>query len=583
MKRYFLYSLLLAGALAGCSGDELEGQGSALPEGEYPLRLSAEVGELQTRAGGKDTWASGDAVGIRKEGEDRVARYVIGENNALNPATPNQTLYWRTTDPATIKAWCPYEAQTNVYIDDQSKGYAAFDFLYAEGEGSYNQPTTLLFKHQMAKVEYTLVRGDGITYTDLVTATVKVYGEIRASFTEGILAAADQRDGEITSYKDGTSGSAVVVPQDMTGEPLLKVSINGNNYIYTPETEEAGNLVAGMRNTYRITVHKDRIEVSSVSGAWNDQETTSDAKEAVYRVYMPEGHGQALTYSSNVNSSTLSEGYLEVTSNSFTISYNMTSTNCMMGFTVAEDLATMTRTLSGGPGSYTYTFSYSGLHEDITLAYALYAEVGDYYYSDNTWLPYLDGAKTCIGIVFKSGAGSEDNAANYENKLADNTIHGYVVALRDAAEGTGVWGVRGTNIGELPDESSFTDKYNGYTNTNIVCGLNDYGQYWAFQQVDTYQNTVATPANSSGWYLPSIGQLQDIYNLPGRATLFTSAGGTDFKASENEGRYWSSTEKNHTDAWYYRFDGNGASSFGKNYDYTNRWCNPSYIRAVLTF
>ena len=574
MKRYFLYSLLLAGALAGCSGDELEGQGSALPEGEYPLRLSAEVDELQTRAGGKDTWASGDAVGIRKEGEDRVARYVIGENNALNPATPNQTLYWRTTDPATIKAWYPYEAQTNVYIDDQSKGYAAFDFLYAEGEGSYNQPTTLLFKHQMAKVEYTLVCGDGITYTDLVTATVKVYGEIRASFTEGILAAADQRDGEITSYKDGTSGSAVVVPQDMTGEPLLKVSINGNNYIYTPETEEAGNLVAGMRNTYRITVHKDRIEVASVSGAWTDNVNEGNAAEAEnYRVYLPEGHGRTLTYSSNV---TDKGTYLEVKGNSFTLSYTVTGQNWVKGFPIVEGLGKEECTLSGN----NYTFTYSSLRSDVRLAYEDYIKLGDYYYSDGALSSDYNTDKTCIGIVFKIGAGEGDVVSNYGNKLT--VIHGYVVALQDAHTDTGVWGTRGTDIQQLPNESSFTGKYNGYTNTNIVRGLGDYSQYWAFQQVAAYPTA---PTNSSGWYLPSIGQLQDIYNLSDRATLFTSAGGADFKTSD-EGRYWSSTEEKDTDAWYYQFNGSGANSYGKDYyilDGEKVWCNPSYVRAVLTF
>ena len=567
MKRYFLYSLLLAGALAGCSGDELEGQGSALPEGEYPLRLSAEVGELQTRAGGKDTWASGDAVGIRKEGEDRVARYVIGENNALNPATPNQTLYWRTTDPATIKAWYPYEAQTNVYIDDQSKGYAAFDFLYAEGEGSYNQPTTLLFKHQMAKVEYTLVRGDGITYTDLVTATVKVYGEIRASFTEGILAAADQRDGEITSYKDGTSGSAVVVPQDMTGKPLLKVSTGGNDYIYTPETETAGKLEAGKRNTYNITVHKDRIEVSSVSGAWTDSKDEGNAAEPKnYRVYLPEGHGQALTYSSNVTPQTQGT-YLEVEGTSFSISYSVTSANYTKGFTVAKGTGTMNRT--GSADNATYTFTYTGLQEDITLDYTSYLQVGDYYYSDNTWCPYLDGNKTCIGVVFKVGVGKDDDAANYGDKLVDNTIHGYVVALQDASTNAVVWGpVRSNLFNEIVPNA-----YNGYTNTNFIRGSRDYDQHAAFKAACEY--TSSAPGNSSGWYLPSSLQLEDIYNLPDRTSRLTSAGGADFLPQ----KYWAANNLLGSDNFYaghyYHF---GDDAFG--YEPKD---NLNYVRAVLTF
>ena len=573
MKRYFLYSLLLAGALAGCSGDELEGQGSALPEGEYPLRLSAEVGELQTRAGGKETWTNGDAVGIRK-GEDEVAQYVISSDGAsLNPATQDQTLYWRTTDPATIKAWYPYEAQTNVYIDDQSKGYAAFDFLYAEGEGSYNQPTTLHFKHQMAKVEYTLVKGDGMTDAEWQAVTVKVYGYTKASFTEGTVAAADQTNGKITP-NGTTSGSAIVVPQDMTGKPLLKVSTGGNDYIYTPETETAGKLEAGKRNTYNITVHKDRIEVASVSGAWTDNVNEGNAAEAEnYRVYLPEGHGRTLTYSSNV---TDKGTYLEVKGNSFTLSYTVTGQNWVKGFPIVEGLGKEECTLSGN----NYTFTYSSLRSDVRLAYEDYIKLGDYYYSDGALSSDYNTDKTCIGIVFKIGAGEGDVVSNYGNKLT--VIHGYVVALQDAHTDTGVWGTRGTDIQQLPNESSFTGKYNGYTNTNIVRGLGDYSQYWAFQQVAAYPTA---PTNSSGWYLPSIGQLQDIYNLSDRATLFTSAGGADFKTSD-EGRYWSSTEEKDTDAWYYQFNGSGANSYGKDYyilDGEKVWCNPSYVRAVLTF
>ena len=425
----------------------------------------------------------------------------------------------------------------------------------------------------MAKVEYTLVKGDGMTDAEWQAVTVKVYGYTKASFTEDTVAAADQTNGKITP-NGTTSGSAIVVPQDMTGKPLLKVSTGGNDYIYTPETETAGKLEAGKRNTYNITVHKDRIEVASVSGAWTDNVNEGNAAEAEnYRVYLPEGHGRTLTYSSNV---TDKGTYLEVKGNSFTLSYTVTGQNWVKGFPIVEGLGKEECTLSGN----NYTFTYSSLRSDVRLAYEDYIKLGDYYYSDGALSSDYNTDKTCIGIVFKIGAGEGDVVSNYGNKLT--VIHGYVVALQDAHTDTGVWGTRGTDIQQLPNESSFTGKYNGYTNTNIVRGLGDYSQYWAFQQVAAYPTA---PTNSSGWYLPSIGQLQDIYNLSDRATLFTSAGGADFKTSD-EGRYWSSTEEKDTDAWYYQFNGSGANSYGKDYyilDGEKVWCNPSYVRAVLTF
>ena len=51
------------------------------------------------------------------------------------------------------------------------------------------------------------------------------------------MAAADDTDGEIAVHADGTCGEAIVVPQDMTGKTLFKVSINGSELSFIPDTD----------------------------------------------------------------------------------------------------------------------------------------------------------------------------------------------------------------------------------------------------------------------------------------------------------------------------------------------------------
>ena len=45
-------------------------------------------------------------------------------------------------------------------------------------------------------------------------------------------------------------------PQDMTGKPLIRISIGSNDFTHTPETEAAGKFgfFGGKRYAYTITV-----------------------------------------------------------------------------------------------------------------------------------------------------------------------------------------------------------------------------------------------------------------------------------------------------------------------------------------
>lgn len=603
---FLLPALALSGMLASCSQEELPATdvGTPLPEGKYLLVLTASVGEMQTRSAGKDTWTENDPIGVRiGDAGAKVGKYLVKSDESTQPASERDALYWQNTASADITAWYPYEAQTNVDISDQRGGYTNFDFLRAEIEADYKtQGIELQFKHQMAKVKYTLIHGEGMDEAALQNADVAISGYTKATFSEGVLTSSESENGWITPTTDG---EALLVPQGMSGKPFIKVSImvdgTSRDFVYTPE-DGAANLESGYAYTYTITVKRTGIEVNAMCGEWSDNEENGDAEEATFSLYLhhdtsvPNTSGFEVT---DENGTVLiaNNNVYSTQSSTVHISLSVNEGYCLKTFIARVVGGICQQNYSFDADTRTYVYTLHDIRSDLYFD-PLVAEaeknagsvsepnIGDYYYVDGTWSSELQ--KPCIGIVFKVESGTGDDASNYGDKLADKKIHGYVVALQDAHEAVGIWGIRNQDVGNLPNEESFTDKYNGYANTQTVKALPEFNevdlanplskdQYWAFKAASDY--AANAPANSSGWYLPSIGQLQDIYNLSNRAELLTKAGGTDFKTSENDGRYWSSTEYNGSDAWYYRFNGNGSERYAKGVEY-QRYC---YVRAVLTF
>ena len=523
-------TLLLCMGFASCSQDDMQQTGGTpLPEGKYPLSLTATVGTPQTRAGGKDEWQGGEEIAVSIG--NYTGKYTMDANGKATAA--GAPYYWQNTTPATVSAWFPCDAQTNVDISDQSQGYAAFDFLYAETEGSYAAPVQLTFSHQMAKVSYTLVKGQGITDTELTAATVTLLGDKSVTVSGGkITAAPTSQTEEIKPCHDAAAhtGSAVVVPQNMTGKPLIKVSLSGSDFIYTPSSEDAGNLQAGWQYSYTITVKANGIEVTAARGG----EWIGDGSENV----------------------------------GITITYDGTETE---------------------------------------------VKTGDYYYADGTWSDgglrklYPDGTmewatttpqpvsdKTCIGIVFHVGQHPADQSDYTSTGIGRAQCHGYVVALEDATSYHCMWGSYGKELGCCPTDGSgnkLNNKDNpdidwsGYAWTqNIITtaggkdklnAIEEAGYPATWYAVVSYETGCNAPSNSSGWFLPSIGQMWKIYK--NRSTLFASKSvATDLKTD----KYWSSSE-------HYSRPAEGALCVRVGSDYVTAeyksYGSSCTVRAILAF
>lgn len=489
--------MLICGVLASCSSEDEST--APLPDGKYPLQLTAEVAQPQTRAGGKDAWTGGEEIRVSLEGVFGNKTYVMDASGNASPKDADNAFYWKNTDEARVSAWTP-DIESETDISDQSGGYAAFDVLYASAIGRYDQAINLRFIHRMAKIEVILKASEGITEEELEGATVTIFGDPLTHSTAGLVSPGDQSDGEIKPYYDAATKKyeALVPPQDMTGKPLIRISIGSNDFTYTPETEAAGKFgfFGGKRYAYTITVKANGIDVQSVtSGTW-----VANGEE------------------------------------------NVTSKRVKQRFT-ADELKI---------GDYFYsdgTWSDGGLRK-------IYADGSmhiDYY------KPVPLRGKTVVGIVFqtdKSRIGKKEK----EKLGGENKAHGLVMAVKNAnAAEKVIWSNESRYLDFLNDCVSKSNNYSdisGYGNCESIRSLEgNFDKYPALQAVDGYNTTCPVPTTTTGWYLPSSGQWWDILqNLGGCPAL---ADGYQQTSSDINEFFWSN-QGNVPDAlnkWMWGIDG----------------------------
>ena len=489
--------MLICGVLASCSSEDEST--APLPDGKYPLQLTAEVAQPQTRAGGKDAWTGGEEIRVSLEGVFGNKTYVMDASGNASPKDADNAFYWKNTAEDRISAWTP-DLEVETDISDQTKGYAAFDVLYASAIGRYDQAINLRFIHRMAKIEVILKAGEGITEEELEGATVTIFGDPLTHSTAGLVSPGDQSDGEIKPYYDAATKKyeALVPPQDMTGKPLIRISIGSNDFTYTPETEAAGKFgfFGGKRYAYTITVKANGIDVQSVtSGTW-----VANGEE------------------------------------------NVTSKRVKQRFT-ADELKI---------GDYFYsdgTWSDGGLRK-------IYADGSmhiDYY------KPVPLRGKTVVGIVFqtdKSRIGKKEK----EKLGGEDKAHGLVMAVKNAnAAEKVIWSNESRYLDLLNDCVSKSNNYSdisGYGNCESIRSLEgNFDKYPALQAVDGYNTTCPVPTTTTGWYLPSSGQWWDILqNLGGCPAL---ADGYQQTSSDINEFFWSN-QGNVPDAlnkWMWGIDG----------------------------
>ena len=217
---------------AACSHNELADGSNSLPEGKYPLEIASVTMDVnhgqqpwsadapQTRVtksadGMSSKWDGGETIHV-KLGNQETTYEVTDANGTLELI--GEQLYWtKRTD--NITAWYPENGTINLV--DQSNG-VVYVLQATATDAAYDQPVTLGFSHQLAKIRMVLT---GDKASEVKNVSIKSYTV--CTHTDGGNANG-KSEGEIKMHPvDNNTFEANVVP----GKEIAEFKVNSGEWI----------------------------------------------------------------------------------------------------------------------------------------------------------------------------------------------------------------------------------------------------------------------------------------------------------------------------------------------------------------
>ena len=550
MKTMTKSGLLLLGlSLTACSSDSNPINDTGTP---VAARVSAGIGGA-TRATGNQ-WNPDDCIGISGKSGNKTYTNMqyntSGDGDFSHVGGEDSGIFFQTTDAVTFSAYYPFTGSENteagvisdVKTDDQTNS-KDFDFLFASGAtASAANPAILFtddaaFKHCMTRLVVKVKAGDGFSATDIATGTfsisgIKHSGTFNTATGEAVATGDATEDWSITPAAANAEGvriyDMILYPQSGT-DIILKASFDGTTY----GCVLASGLEAGKSNTYAITVNKTGISVSdSAIEQWIE-----------------------------------SPSYL-------------------------KGASAITPPIGDKP------------MESV--------QPGDFYFSDGTFADkdaelVEAQANACIGIVFHAGHHQLDYSDYSDSGIGQEKCHGYVLALTDVNNRLFhvIYWAKAKDLNNIDlGTSTDVDNWNGYSNQKIIekyalentggLGRTNFDAAYCCSVYGTGQSLIdwhkkfAAPANSSGWFLPSRGQLMSISPensdkqelLQNQFEKLISLGVDNVWWMEASQGYWTSTEykEDITEAWVMY-----PSLSGGSIDFTMDKRRAKCTRAILAY
>lgn len=269
------------------------------PQPEKPtVRIPIDISTSITRVT-ETAFESGDAIGLYV-----VNRNDDGSHNELKPSgnyvdnmrytysyntwTPDETVYWKDDKTcADFYLYYPYQAahvNENPMVfkveADQSNvnSYKNSDVIVGSTMNVAPSQTTvhIASKHVMSRVVIALKPGEGFTDASLAASDVKVTLNVPAvsaniDLATGKVEPIMNHDGEsltmtsMTPYKDGNVYRAIVVPQQVSQTNLIKVNVNGSDFLFS----KAFNFESGKSYTFNVTLAKKSSGLNATITGWD--------------------------------------------------------------------------------------------------------------------------------------------------------------------------------------------------------------------------------------------------------------------------------------------------------------------------
>lgn len=510
---------LLGFGLASCSDESAP---VAADEGAivFKARVMDDAGQ-----GSFATFADAGKVAVLADG--KTYTYTLTSDGTMTP--DGTDLVWGGNDFA-IKAWTPVVDQAVSIVDQTSADkMSACDFLFSETKAT-SRYVFLIFKHQMTRMTWDLRHVDS-SYTEQQINDAKIYflGYGSVNFSNGEVSVAGNPDSQISGFEsfagNARQGEAIMAPADMWGKPLVRIVIGGDEYVYTPERDNAsdmasaaGDLVAGKWQKYHISITRKTLSVemesSDVEWGNNHEFGNGDITDAKLVAEI----ATDVTDKPSYTVSGLDNGYILDRTAGFSISY----TEDGFGGLSWTGNCKVTRTetpVAGSVTATTQTYTFTDVKSDITVSYLAGVDEGDYLYDNGAWgkEENREGCKA-IGRVFRVGRDSRDDSSYELCK-----IRGYVVPLAFGNTSEMQWFANQADtkyiqaLADIPvsaDPSVRESYYGGYKLTGLLnADLAPFSAEWAEQVPFWYafkNIDMAAPSISSGWYIPTYAQLKDI-------------------------------------------------------------------------
>lgn len=617
--------LMLLGA--SCAKNEVPEQPAPDNGGEKPsaaFTINAGISD-SSEPKGRATVDPQDGKSFKWQNGDKFDLYLSSDFSKKNVFTIDDASI--STDGKSAKFTC-----TDFTKPEGDNAYLAFypseKFSYADGTFSFTIPSlsqtennntehlkdavaimasgdnienNILFKHKTALFRFGIANNGAET---LNVKSVELVSAANCFGTTYSYKTSDKKDSFggatktlvlnfVNSVSVNKSGDlkayALSMPGESVGTKLTLVITKSDDSevsVDIPVADKASTFEAGKYYSFSFTYVNGALNFESlnVEDSWTEDKQENENPAAYYVLSGTDALSGVTVYKNDGTTelTKLGNDYLiPVGDPSFKFTINeSTEDNKVM---ISTSRMKVKRTVSDA----NVTYECSEVSSDVQFVLAdEKVEQGYYYNSDGkcTQFPTYGDVQT-IAIVFKVGMGEGDSKEDYDGKFADAEIKGYAIALKDAVpDGAEVaWAAVDEDVTEIENVTDLNNNlFNGFKNTKSIKVKSDYQtKYPAFYNA-VNNNGLQAPESSSGWYLPSLGQLNALYSNFVINDFMNIEGAEPFGKEDNS-RYWSSSE--------YYADWAGVKACTKHLNYgtnTDPWfhdnrTSDAYVRSILTF